>query len=213
MVRPGAALLTFDDALRELGAAPRWGSAQTEALEGEVDGVMMRRWARNLRGRHGPRALERVRARLGPWSTRIPPDPRPTSRLPVAAQVVLTESIADELHGGDLHALAPLVREDVRRDIPLPARLGLRAYGAERALGHVSEVHARLYTVGRASAEVEPGRALVRYEGAPLFGQPTWRFIAVTSLSIVIEAGAGHPPTEAGFVAPGEEEFEVELRW
>lgn len=202
----------FEEVLRVLAGAPRWDEGRTDALGGEVDQVTIRHWARNVRERHGADAVARVQRELGAWAERVPLEPEAEARIAVAAQARLTEAVADALHGGDLFPLAAITREDVRRDVSAAARLGLRAYGAVRALRHVPEVHAKLYDVGAASVDVRRGRATVRYTGAPLFAQPTWRFLVVVSLGLAVEGGAGRPPREAR-TDGGDASFEVELGW
>ncbi len=201
------------EALRMLADAPRWPPARTEALEGDVDGVMLKAWAMRVDRRHGRGASRRVRAALGPLAEAIPDAPQLGQRLAVAQQLRLTETIAEELHGGDLAALAAAVRDDFQRDIPLAGRLGLRAYGAERALRRAPDAHARLYgDAGEVAAEVAPGQATITYSGAPLFAHPTWRLIVVTALAVMVESGAGHPARDVE-LAPDPEALRVRLRW
>lgn len=171
---------------------------------------MLRRWADNLTRRHGPGAVDRVRARIGDWE--VPTDPQPGDPVRVAAHLRLIEAIADELHDEDLHRIAHNVREDVQRDIPRAGRLAMRAYGAKRALRHVPEAHRKLYGVGEVRAESARGRAELEYANAPLFGHPTWRFVVLTALGIAVEGGAGRPPARAAFDGD-EARFRVALEW
>ena len=211
-VSPAADVSSFDGVLAALASAPRWDVARTDALVGEVDQIALKHWARNVRDRHGPGAVAKVQRALGPWADVVPLEPQAEARIAVAAQARLTEAVADALHGGALLPLAALTREDVRRDVSTAARLGLRAYGAVRALRHVPEVHAKLYDVGEATVDVRRGAATVRYRGAALFAQPTWRFLVAVSLGLAVEGGAGRPPREAR-VDGDDDAFEIELGW
>ncbi len=173
--------------LDELAASSRWPLEQTLALEGRVRGDTLGAWGENLRTRFGAEAVARVRARLPSELASISPVLGDRDRVPVFAQLLVTEAIVDELLGGDMRALAPLLVEDTRAGLGRIRLAAMRVAGVGNLirLGPKSfrDVHER----GEHTASVSAGRAVMRFTQNRLFAHPTWRVLQVLATRVLFE--------------------------
>jgi hypothetical protein len=97
-------------------------------------GDLLGRWGDNVVRRFGPAALIKVRARLTPPLDQLAAVLTSRDWVPVHAQVAVTEAIVDELLGGDLGALYPLLVEDTRAGLGRLELAVVRGMGPARAL-------------------------------------------------------------------------------
>lgn len=193
--------------IETLAARARWSDDQTRNLVGLVRGDTLGAWGNNLVSRFGPDALARIRRRV---PDEIPPVLGERDRVPVFAQLLLTEAIVDELLGGDILALYPLLVADTR------AGLGRLQVGALRLLGPAGafrlgprsfrQVHER----GAHDVAIDRRTARFSFTGNPLFAHPTWRVLQVFATRIVLDL-ANTPGTVLGDdVVDG---FDAVARW
>lgn len=197
--------------LHALAWAPRWTEEQTGGVAGRCRGDLVGPWGENLRRRFGDDAVARVRARLPAELRDL--DPAPTTRhwLPARAQLLVTEAIIDELLAGDASALYPLVVEDVRRGSSKIGLALLRSLGPRRMLRLAPRTHRKVYDVGRARAEVNPGGARIDFRDAALFAHPTWRLLQVYATGVLLELQGAKADLTGEDTGP--DSFAVHLRW
>jgi hypothetical protein len=159
--------------------------------------------------RSGPEALARVRRRVGPPHDSLAPVLTDRDWVPVHAQLLLTEAIADELFGGDLLALYPALLEDTRNGLGRLKLAGLRVLGVARAFKIVPKIFNKVHDKGSVALEsAAAGWAGVRlrFTGTPLFTHPTWRILQLFATKVVLDlAGVqgevvGHDGGEYGFL-------------
>jgi len=195
----------------ELAAQPRWDRARLLALPGRCRGDLLGPWGQNLERRFGADALTRVRRRLAPPLDRL--EPLLTSRdwLPVHAQLVVTEAIVDELLGGDLRALYPLLVEDTGISLGRVQLALVRSLGPARVLRLAPRTHRKVYERGNLEVEVQPRRARLVFRGSPLFAHPTWRLLQLYAQRTMLEL-AGSPGDAVGEDI-GADAFAVAATW
>ena len=198
-----------------LAAAPRWDLARVAAIPGRSRGDLLGPWGHNVVRRFGADALARVRARLGAPLDRLTETLTSRDWLPAYAQPVVTEAIVDELLGGDLRALYPLLVEDTRAGLGRVQLVLVRSMGAARALRLTPRTVRQVYECGTtkvdAEVEVTGQRARIRFTGSPLFTHPTWRLLQLFATRTLLEL-AGSPGTATGEDA-GPEGFVAEVTW
>jgi hypothetical protein len=163
--------------LADLAAQPRWDSARTRALPGRCVGSLLRDWGLHVRRRWGEDALAAVRERAGLDAATLPDAPSLTEWVPLHYQLALTEAVADECLGGDLLALEALLHADALAARDRLLRWAIAKLGPAAALKGAGKLHPHLYDVGRVTSRVRRGQAELAFDGAALFGHPTWRLL------------------------------------
>lgn len=176
-------VLTID----ELVAAPRWPLDRTMALGGRVRGDTLGAWGTNLVKRFGGGALERVRARLPVELRAIAPVLGDRDRVPVFAQIVVTEAIVDEFLGGDKLALLPLLVADTRVGLGAVRHTTMRLMGIGNVIRLGPRTFRDVHDNGEHDVDVSRARAEMRFWGNPLFGHPTWRVLQVFATCVLFE--------------------------
>ena len=174
--------LTID----ELVTAPRWPLDRTMALAGRVRGDTLGPWGTNLAKRFGPEALARVRARL-PEGLAIQPVLTERDRVPVCAQLIVTEAIVDEFLAGDMLALLPLIVADTRAGIGAIKLTTMRLMGVGNLIRLGPRTFREIHERGEHDVTVASGRAEMRFAGNPLFGHPTWRVLQIFATRVLFE--------------------------
>lgn len=195
----------------ELAAVPRWSDHQTLALAGTVRGDTLGGWGENLTRRFGPDALARIRRRVPADVATIPAVLGERDRVPVFAQLVLTEAIVDEHLGGDMLALYPLLLADTRAGLGRIRLIMLRALGAGGALELGPRTFRKVHERGEHAVEVTGRTARLAFRDNPLFDHPTWRVLQGFATQLLLEL-AGSPGTVTCEDA-GTAEFAVAARW
>jgi len=180
-----------------LAAEARWDTSRILAIPGRCRGDALGRWGENLARRFGGEALTKVRTRVGPPHDALPAVLTAKDWVPVHAQLVVTEAIVDELLGGDLRALYPLLVEDTRAGLGRIQLALVRTLGAGRVLARAAAGIRDLYERGTATAQVERRRVRVELRGTPLFGNPTWRLLQLFATRTLLEL-AGTPGSAVG---------------
>ena len=180
-----------------LATAPRWEAARLAALPGRCRGDLLGPWGRNLTARFGADAVARVQRRLAPPLDQVAPVLTAKSWVPAHAQVALTEAIVDELLGGDLRALYPLLVADTRASLGRVQLLLVRSVGAARAFRQGPRAFRNTHDHGTADVELDGRRARLTFRGHPLFGHPTWRLLQLFATRTLLEL-AGTPGSAAG---------------
>lgn len=174
-------------ALEELAARPRWPLAQTLALPGRVGGATLGAWGDNLTRRFGPDALARIRARVPAEIAAIAPVLGERDRVPVFAQLVLTEAIVDELLGGEILALSPLLLADTRAGFGRVQLAILRALRAGGALRLGPRTFRKLHERGVHEVAITGRTARLVFRDNPLFTHPTWRVLQLLATRVLLE--------------------------
>lgn len=194
-----------------LAAEPRWDARRLHSLPGRSRGDLLGGWGNNLETRFGADALARVRRRLAPPLDEIPSAPTTRDWFPVYAQLALTEAIVDELFGGDMRALYPLLVEDTRAGMGR-VHLGLlRGIGVERALRLAPRQFRKVHERGQVELEISGRRARLTFRGTPLFTNPTWRLLQVFATCTLLDL-VGTPGVVEGEHA-GDDGFVTNTRW
>jgi hypothetical protein len=196
--------LTID----ELVTAPRWPLDRTMALAGRVRGDTLGPWGDNLRTRFGADALARVHARL---PTPVAPVLSDRDRVPVYAQLLVTEAIVDEFLGGDMLALLPLIVADTRAGIGAIKLTTMRVMGIGNVLRLGPRTFREIHERGDHDVTVTSGRAEMRFANNPLFAHPTWRVLQVFATRVLFEL-VNARGTIVGD-APGEDAFTAIATW
>ena len=107
--------------------------------------------------------------------------------VPVHAQVAVTEAIVDELLGGDLVALYPLLIEDTRASLSRVHRLLARSIGVGRAIKIVPKPFRKVYEHGTAEVTVEGKRARLTFSENALFANGTWRVLQLFAVRTLFD--------------------------
>lgn len=189
-----------------------WSDERLRALPGRCRGAAVGNWADACRRRWGQPAVDGLREALGADGQLLADEPPKTAWLPIHLWLRLTDAIVARHLNGDLSLLEPLVVEDARLAAGLTAKLVARQLGPARILGASGRVHGWLYDVGEAVAEVQESSATLRWTGAEVFEQPTWRALQVFALRGAIET-AGGDGVEVGPLPGPDEGFAVSARW
>jgi hypothetical protein len=175
--------LTID----ELAAVPRWPLEHTLALAGRVRGDTLGAWGDNLRKRFGQSALEKVRARLPAEHAQIAPVLGDRDRVPVHAQLSITEAIVDEFLEGNILALLPLIVADTRAGVGAVRHAAMRLAGPRTLIGLGPKAFRDVHEKGEHDVDVSSGRAEMRFRGNRLFGHPTWRVLQVFATRVLFD--------------------------
>jgi hypothetical protein len=199
--------LTVDD----LAAQPRWERARVEAVPGRCRGDLLGPWGQNLTRRFGPDALARVRRRLAPPLDQVAAVLTGKDWVPAHAQVVITEAIVDEMLGGDMRALYPLLVEDTRASIGRVELALVRAMGAARAIKLAPRNFGKVHEGGNVEVSVTGRRAQLRFHGHPMFEHPSWRILQMFAQRVLLEL-TGTPGDTVGEDA-GRDAFVCVATW
>lgn len=191
----------------QLAAIPRWSDHQTLALPGRVRGDTLGNWGDNLVRRFGPDALTRIRRRVPADVASIPAVLSDRDRVPVHAQLLLTEAIVDEHLGGDMLALYPLLVADTRAGLGRIRLMALRALGPGGALKLGPRTFGKVHERGEHTVTVDGRTAHLAFRGNALFGHPTWRVLQAFATQLLLEL-AGSP---GSVTADGD--FDVHADW
>ena len=194
-----------------LAAEPRWDPARLRAVPGRCRGDLLGPWGQNVARRYGDAAVARVRARLAPPLDRIDPVLTKKDWVPAHAQIAVTEAIVDELLGGDLRALYPLLVEDTRGALGRVELALLRSLGPARALALGPRTFRKVHERGELAVEVTGRRARLAFTGNPLFAHPSWRLLQLHAQRVMLEL-AGSPGDAVGEDG-GPEGFVVHASW
>ena len=173
--------------IEQLAAAPRWPLEHTLGLAGKVRGDTLGPWGENLRARFGPTAIDRVRARLPAEHAAIATVLGSRDRVAVHAQLVLTEAIVDELLGGDMLALLPLLVADTRAGLGAIRHAAMRVAGVGNLLLLGPRTFREVHERGVHEADVVAKRADLRFTHNRLFAHPTWRVLQVFATRVLFE--------------------------
>lgn len=195
-----------------LADAPPWPDARLIALPGRCRGAAIGDWAGSCSRRWGPEAVLRLRQDLDLDAGTLADEPSKTDWFPIALWLRLTDAIVARHLGGDLLSLEPLVVEDARRAAGLTAKLVARQLGPARILAASSRIHGWLYDVGAVDAETSDNAATLRWTGAAVFGQPTWRALQVFALRGAVETAGGADVSLELLDCP-EDGFALVARW
>lgn len=180
-----------------LAAQPRWERARVERVPGRCRGDLLGPWGRNLERRFGPDAVTRVRRRLAPPLDRVGPVLTSKDWVPAHAQIVITEAIVDEMLGGDMRALYPLLVEDTRASLGRVELALVRAMGAARAIKLAPRNFGKVHEGGSVEVTVTGRRAQLRFRGHPLFEHPSWRLLQLFAQRTLLEL-SGTPGEAVG---------------
>ncbi len=193
---------TLDDISRE----PRWPTERTLALPGNLRGNAFRAWGLHVRSRFGHGAPDKVRAFLGLDSKSLPDVPTKKDWYPVHVQLRMMQFIIDEFLGGDARAFES-VFEETSTTAEKTLVLAGRMTGPGLVLRMSGTYHESVCTVGRCTPDVGSGRATLDFQGAEVFGDPTWRFSNMvgmqsmfTSLKRKLDLLEGEDRGDSGFV-------------
>ena len=196
----------------DLADAPPWSDERLLALPGRCRGAAIGDWAAACSRRWGPDAVRGLREAIDADAQTLADEPNKTDWLPIHVWLRLTDAIVARHLDGDLRRLEPMVVEDARKAAGLTAKLVARQLGPARILGASARIHGWLYDVGEVQAETGDNAATLRWSGAAVFGQPTWRALQVFALRGAIETAGG--AGAAVELLPSEEDgFTLMARW
>jgi hypothetical protein len=160
--------------------------------------------------RFGSETLARVRRRIGPPHDSLALTLTDREWVPVHAQLLITEAIADEAFSGDITAMYPALLEDTRKGLGRLKLAGLRALGVARAFKIVPKIFNKVHDKGSVQLETAETRSTtgvrLRFSGAPLYTNPTWRVLQLYATKVVLDLGGvqgdvvGHDDGEYGFL-------------
>jgi hypothetical protein len=199
--------------LDHFAGQPRWSHERTATLTGRSRGILMLKWAENVRRRWGELVLANVRKRAGDIAALVPDAPDARDWLPAAAQIALTDAIIDLCLQGDARRLEALVLADALRDVTRLHRLLARAMGPHGGYRQVQAVYHKLYDIGRYRAEVGPCTAVVHCSGAALFGNPTWRLLQMVAHKGALQLLTGREDGEIMGLGDQPDSFWLRMRW
>lgn len=197
--------------IADLAVVPRWSDHQTLALIGTVRGDTLGAWGQNLVARFGAEALARVRQRVPASIAATPAVLGDRDRVPVFAQLLLTEAIVDECLGGDVRALYPLLVADTRAGLGRIRLALLRTLGPAGALRLGPRSFGQIHERGEHTVEIAGRTAHLAFRGNPLFGHPTWRVLQAFATQLVLELAAA--PGDLTAEGARDDAFDVRARW
>ncbi len=197
--------------VEDLASVPRWDAARIATIPGRCRGDLLGPWGTNVARRFGAGAVERVRGRLAPPLDALPTVLTATDWVPAHAQVVITEAIVDELLGGDLRALYPLLVEDTRASLGRVELALVRTMGAGRVFKLAPRSFGKVFERGTCEVTVTGRRARLEFRGHPLFEHPSWRLLQLFAQRTMMDL-AGTPGDATGEAA-GEGGFAVIASW
>lgn len=197
--------------VEDLAAQPRWERARVERVPGRCRGDLLGPWGRNLERRFGPDAVTRVRRRLAPPLDQIGAVLTSKDWVPAHAQIVITEVIVDEMLGGDVRALYPLLLEDTRASLGRVELALVRAMGAARAIKLAPRNFGKVHEGGSVEVTVAGRRAQLRFRGHPLFEHPSWRLLQIFAQRTLLELSG--TPGEAVGEDAGRDAFMCIATW
>lgn len=169
------------------------------ALPGNSRGDLLGAWGRNVTRRFGAASLSAVRARLPASLRELPAELTARDWVPVYAQLLVTEAIVDELLGGDMRALYPLLVEDTRAGMTSVQLMLVRTLGPARAMKLSPRAFRTVHERGSVEIDVDARAHCGRltFAGTPLFTHPTWRLLQLFATLTMLEL-AGKPGFATG---------------
>jgi hypothetical protein len=197
--------------LLALAAVPRWPTQRTRALGGRVRGNALRDWGVEVRRRFGPMAADLVRERLGASAGALPDAPGRHDWIPLELQIRLLQVLTDSLLEGDPLRLEGLLNASTGaadRALVLAGRLA----GPGMVLRMAGSWHASVCDVGRCEAEVDSGRATLRFTGAEAFDDPSWRLAQAIGVGSIFSS-LGRPATRLDGASEAPGSFTLLLAW
>lgn len=199
--------------LAGLARAEAWPLERILALPGRCRGGVLDAWGEHVRRRFGEGEADALRAALGIGACELPDAPDKEGWYPVGWQLGLTRLIVDRHLGGDVLKLERLIHEDARRKHGRVAeRVARLVLSPRRLLGAAHKVFPQVYDHGRAEADVDKRRAVLRWSGAAFMGEPLWRVLQVFAVRGIFEALRAATPHCEGRGA-GEAGFELVVRY
>ncbi len=194
-----------------LASLPRWQPARLQRLPGRCRGDLLGPWGTNVTRRFGPDAVARVLRRLAPPLDQLGPVLTARDWVPAHTQVAVTEAIVDELLGGDMRALYPLLVDDTRASLGRVELALVRALGAARAIKLAPRSFAKVHERGTVMVNVVGRRAELVFSGHPVFEHPSWRLLQLFAQRTLLEL-SGSPGDAVGEDA-GADGFAVVATW
>lgn len=198
----------------KLAALPRWTPVDIQGLPGRCRGDLLGPWGDNLARRYGSDAVGRVRRRLAPAFPALADlAPVLTTRdwVPAYAQIAVTEAIVDELLGGELAALYPLLVEDTRASLGRVELALVKAMGPARAIKLAPRTMRKVHERGAVEVTPDGRRARLVFRGTPLFAQPSWRALQLMAQRTLLDL-TGTPGDAVGEDL-GADGFAVTATW
>lgn len=183
--------------VEDLASQPRWGAARIALVPGRCRGDLLGPWGTNVARRFGAGAVDRVLGRLAPPLNGIRTVLTAKDWVPAHAQVVITEAIVDELLGGDMRALYPLLVEDTRASLGRVELALVRTMGAGRVFKLAPRSFNKVFERGTCEVTVTGRRARLDFRGHPLFEHPSWRLLQLFAQRTMMEL-AGTPGEAVG---------------
>lgn len=196
----------------DLARAPAWPRERVRAIPGRCRGALLRDWGNHVRRLWGDDALAALRAELGLDEATLPDAPALRAWYPVRYQCEATRLIADRFTGGDPLGLAPLLADAGSRLQDGVIAWAIRTLGPGVVLKNAGRVHKDLYDVGRCTSRVGKGEAELRFSGAELFAEPTWRVLQMFALEATIGA-LGRTLVGIEAEDPGGDGFVARVAW
>lgn len=194
----------------ELAKAPRWPLEQTLALAGQVRGNALRNWGVHVRRRFGPNAPDRVRELLGLGADVMPDEPTKKHWLPIHAQIRMVQVVVDEYLDGDAMRFDN-VFEDTTGAAEKVLVMAGRMAGPGMVLRMAGNYHQSVCNVGRCVPTVNGGSATLDFNGAQVFGDPTWRFAQTLAMKAMFSTLKKQLDAIEG--EGGHESFKIHMRW
>ncbi len=196
-----------------LARVEAWPLERILALPGRCRGGVLDAWGEHVRRRFGETEADALRAAMGIGARELPDAPDKEGWYPVGWQLGLTRLIVDRHLGGDVLKLERLIHEDAQREHGRVAeRVARLLLSPRRLLGAAHKVFPLVYDLGRAEAEVDRKRAVLRWSGAAFMAEPLWRVLQVFAVRGIFEAlRAAEPACEGRGV--GEAGFELIVRY
>lgn len=196
--------------LAELAKAPRWPIEQTLALSGQVRGNALRNWGIHVRRRFGPKAPDRVRELMGLSADVMPDEPTKRHWLPIHAQIRMVQVVVDEYLDGDAMRF-DAVFEDTTGMAEKVLVIAGRMAGPGMVLRMAGKYHGDVCTVGKCNPTVNGGSATLDFNGAPVFADPTWRFVQTLGMKAMF--ATLKKPLDLIEGEGGHESFKIHMRW
>lgn len=181
------------------------------ALQGRVRGNAMRSWGVHVARLWGPRAPDRVRELLGLKAAQLPDVPTKKHWLPIWVQVRLPQVIADEWCHGNILEFESVFSETTGTTDKVMFWLASKV-GPAAMLKRGGAYHSRVCDVGTCESDAGSGWARLEFQGADVFGNPTWRTLQIMGMRTMFQF-LNRPLPECHGVDTGERGFILEMAW
>ena len=175
--------------------------------EASVRGVLLMGWADLSDALLGPEQT----ARIGRENPDIPGSPSPSGWYPAGFQLTVAAQVLEQGCAGDEDAAVKALIDYTIGTIDPRLMKAAKWLGPRRVFSLAPKLFPHVYDVGACQSEQSRKVATLRWTGAALFGDTTWRLLQRAALLGVVRACGRNGTTRGG--VGGEDWYELTVSW